>query len=45
MEKFVSYEQFGAIGDGAHDDFEAIAAAHAYANENGLTVKANAGAT
>ena len=45
MEKFVSYEQFGAIGDGAHDDFEAIAAAHAYANENGLTVKANADAT
>ena len=42
-EKYVNYEAFGAIGDGKHDDFEAIAAAHAYANENGLDVKVNGG--
>lgn len=45
MEKYVSYEQFGAIGDGVTDDFEAIAAAHAYANENRLTVKTKSDAT
>ena len=39
MEKYVSYEEFGAVGDGITDDFEAIAAAHAYANKNALTVK------
>lgn len=45
MEKYVSYEEFGAIGDGITDDFEAIAAAHAYANENALTVKTKSDAT
>ncbi len=42
---FVNYEDFGAIGDGAHDDFDAIAAAHAYANEHGLEVKTKSDAT
>ena len=44
-EKIVSYEQFGALGDGVTNDFPAIYAAHNYANENGLTVKAEAGKT
>jgi len=37
---YVSYEDFGAIGDGKHDDMPAIVAAHAYANEKGLPVRA-----
>ena len=43
--KFVTYEEFGAVGDGVTNDFAAIKAAHDYANENGLTVKAEAGKT
>ena len=43
--KYVSYEDFGAVGDGKTDDFEAIAAAHKYANENSLTVKCKSDAT
>lgn len=43
-EKFVTYEQFGAVGDGVNDDMPAIVAAHAYANEKGLPVKAKDGA-
>lgn len=39
--KYVTYEQFGAKGDGKTDDMPAIIAAHDYANENGLDVKAN----
>jgi hypothetical protein len=42
---FVSYSDFGAIGDGKTDDIDAIAAAHAFANQQGLTVKAGEGAT
>ena len=42
---FVKYEDFGAIGDGAHDDMPAIVAAHNYANENKLPVRANDDAT
>lgn len=38
-EKIVTYEEFGAVGDGVADDFLALRAAHAYANENGLCVK------
>ena len=38
--KYVTYEEFGAKGDGVTDDFFAIKAAHEYANENGLPVKA-----
>ena len=38
--RYVTYEEFGAKGDGVTDDFFAIKAAHDYANENGLPVKA-----
>ena len=37
----VRYSDFGAIGDGQTDDIDAIAATHAFANQNGLSVKAN----
>lgn len=43
--RFVTYEQYGAVGDGVHDDLPAIIAAHAAANEQGLPVKANDQAT
>ena len=33
---YVSYKEFGAVGDGVTNDFAAIRAAHAYANENGI---------
>ena len=36
--KTICYEEFGAVGDGRTDDFDAISKAHAYANENGLDV-------
>ena len=42
---YVTYEDFGAVGDGKADDLEAIVKAHEYANENGLTVFANETAT
>ena len=38
LKKTVNYEDFGAIGDGKTDEFDAISKAHAYANENGLDV-------
>lgn len=41
----VRYEDFGARGDGTTDDVEAIARAHAFANERGLSVRANDDAT
>ncbi|MCQ2483602.1 MAG: hypothetical protein MJ153_08965, partial [Clostridia bacterium] len=40
----VTYEQFGAAGDGVTNDYNAIVAAHTYANENDLPVKAQEGA-
>lgn len=40
---YVSYKDFGAVGDGVTNDFFAMKAAHEYANENGLPVKAEAG--
>ena len=43
--KFVTYEEFGAVGDGVTCDIEAIAKAHEYANANGLPVKAKDDAT
>lgn len=41
----VRYSDFGARGDGKTDDIDAIAAAHAFANQYGLRVKADDGAT
>lgn len=41
----VSYEVFGAVGDGVADDLPAIVKAHAFANAHGLPVKTKAGAT
>ena len=41
----VRYSDFGARGDGKTDDIDAIAAAHAFANQHGLMVKADEGAT
>lgn len=43
--KFITYEKFGAKGDGVTDDMPAIVAAHAAANAKGLPVKATAGKT
>jgi hypothetical protein len=42
---FVRYSDFGARGDGKTDDMDAIAAAHAFADQHGLSVKADEGAT
>lgn len=44
FENNVKYSEFGAVGDGKTDDFEAIKAAHEYANEHGVAVKADRGA-
>lgn len=41
----VSYEQFGAVGDGKTDDRAAIVKAHAAANESGDLVRATDGKT
>ena len=41
----VTYEAFGAVGDGVADDLPAIVAAHAHANERGLPVRSNPAAT
>lgn len=41
----VTYEDFGARGDGKTDDISAIAKAHAYANQHEKTVKADDNAT
>ncbi len=38
---YVTYEDFGALGDGRTNDFEAIMNAHAYANEHHLPVLGN----
>jgi hypothetical protein len=40
---FVRYSDFGARGDGKTDDIDAIAATHAFANEQDLPVKADEG--
>jgi hypothetical protein len=36
---FVTYEDFGAVGDGVTDDLAAICEAHAYANAHSLPVR------
>lgn len=38
---FVTYLDFGAVGDGVTEDFKAIYEAHEYANENNLPVITN----
>lgn len=43
--KYITYEKFGAKGDGVTDDMPAIVAAHAAANEKGLPVRAKNGRT
>ncbi|MBQ1634347.1 MAG: hypothetical protein II050_06635, partial [Bacteroidaceae bacterium] len=43
--KYVTYEEYGAVGDGVHDDQAAIIAAHKAANELGLPVRATDGKT
>ena len=42
--KIIYYSEYGAVGDGVTDDFDAIIKAHNAANEAGLKVRANAGA-
>jgi hypothetical protein len=37
----VTYEDFGAVGDGVTDDLEAICKAHEFANQHNLPVRAN----
>ena len=44
-DKCVTYEAFGAIGDGVTDDLPAICAAHAHANAHNLPVRARPDAT
>ena len=41
----VRYSDFGARGDGITDDMQAIVETHAFANEQGLQVKADEGVT
>ena len=41
----VTYEAFGAVGDGVADDLPAICKAHAHANEHGLPVRSKPDAT
>lgn len=42
--KYLCYEDFGAIGDGITDDFDAIIACHEEANRSGIPVKTLDGA-
>ncbi len=42
---YVTYEDFGAVGDGKTEDFAAICKAHEYANEHRLTIKGTPGKT
>ena len=44
-DKIVTYEAFGAIGDGVNDDLPAICEAHEYASAKGLPVKTKPSAT
>lgn len=44
-QRYVTYEAYGAVGDGVHDDQAAIVAAHEAANRLGLPVKAGDGKT
>ena len=42
--KILCYEDFGALGDGVTDDFDAIIACHEEANRTGAAVKTKDGA-
>lgn len=42
---WVHYSDFGALGDGKTDDTKSIVATHAFANQHGLMVRGDAGAT
>jgi len=42
---YVSYEAFGAVGDGVADDLPAICATHEHANAHGLSVRSRPDAT
>ena len=42
---WINYSDFGAKGDGKTDDIDAITATHAFANQQGIQVKANDRAT
>ena len=44
MAEYITYEQFGAIGDGKSDDMPAVVKAHEEANRLGLPVRAREGA-
>ena len=44
-DKVIYYSEYGAVGNGVADDFDAIIKAHDAANEAGLKVYADAGAT
>ncbi len=44
MQQYLTYETFGAVGDGIRDDMPAIVRTHEEANRLGLPVKAKAGA-
>ena len=43
--KVLYYSEYGAVGDGVTDDFDAIIKTHAEANKTGSKVSADAGAT
>ncbi len=45
MKDFITYEDFGAVGDGVTNDFFAMKRAHIAANEAGLSVKGTPGKT
>ncbi len=44
-DQVVTYEAFGAVGDGVADDLSAICEAHAHANKHGLSVQTKPDAT
>ena len=44
MKEYLTYEEFGAVGDGVHDDMPAIAEAHSEAGRLGVPIKAAEGA-
>ena len=45
MKEFITYEEFGAKGDGVTNDFFAMKAAHIAANESGLPIRGTEGKT